>query len=139
MENPETSEVMKRLHFYFHHAALIYAWSEKAEQIEMHHLQAAVQVISTSHQFLLSLLETQHAHIDPPQFQRYEMGLEQKILAKVKREPGIPKRKLMQDLNRTASCQDLGKCADRLIAAGLLIGKGGPRNQIFLFPTREER
>jgi hypothetical protein len=139
MDNPETSEVMKRLHFYFHHVALIYAWSEKAQVIDMRHLHAAVQVISTSHQFLLSLLEFQHAHVEPPQFQRYEMGLERKILEKVKREPGIPKRKLTQDLHRQACCQDLGKCVDRLLAAGLLApGKNSRRGQVLLFVTKGE-
>lgn len=139
MEDPDTSEVMKRLHFYFHHVALIYAWSEKSPAIEMHHLQAAVQVISTSHQFLLALLENQHAHVEPVPFQRRAMGLEQKILAKVAREPGVSRRKVMQDLNKTAGCEELGRCLDSLLKAGLLIGKSAPRGQVFLYPVREKK
>lgn len=134
--DPDTSEVMKRLHFYFHHVALIYAWSAKSPAIEMDHLKAAVQVISTSHQFLLSLLETQHAHVEPPPFQRRAMGIEQRILAKINREPGIAKRKLMQDLNCTAGCEELGKCLESLLKAELIISKPGSRKQVFLFLVR---
>lgn len=137
MNDPVTSEVMKRLHFYLHHVAAVYAWCQKASKIDMLHLQAAVQVISISHQFLLSLLESQNTHIEPTQFQRYTMGVEQKVLDKVRREPGVTKRKVMQDLHRVASCQDLRKWIDQLITTGLLVGRNVGRGQVQLFPGRE--
>lgn len=137
--DPDTSEAMRRLHFYFHHVALIYAWSEKSPTIEMHHLKAAVQVISTSHQFLLSLLEKQHETADPLPTQRRAMGIEQRILAKVEREPGVSIRKLILDLNRAAGAEELRRCTESLVKTGMILTKNGKRRQTFLFPVRGEK
>jgi NrS-1 polymerase HBD domain len=137
--DPDTPGVMTRLHFYFHHIALIYAWSVKAPKIELPHAQAANQIIATSHQFLLALLAAQHEATEPLPGHRRAMGIEEKIIAKVEREPGVSKRKLMQDLHRVAGCEELGRCLESLRKAGLVFAREGERSQVFVFPVREEK
>jgi putative DNA primase/helicase len=138
MNTPDTSEVFRRLHFYLHHVACLYAWSERAAVIDMRHLQAAVQVINTSHQFLLSLLETLHTAVEVPRFQQYESGIEQRIIQRVEREPWVSRRKVIRSLYNPTPTKVIGQCIDNLISAGILEKKDGDRGQVLLHIAREK-
>jgi hypothetical protein len=114
------AEALKRVHVYAHLVALLYAWSEHTRQIEVPHVEAAIAVITVACDFLQHLMRTP-ADVEPPAYTRYQIALEQRVLAKVRATPGIARRAVVQSLaGRSAKSGDINTLIDQLITAGLL-------------------
>jgi hypothetical protein len=64
------------------------------------------------------------------------MNLEDKVIDKVRRNPGIMLEKVMRDLRKSGSCRDVGDGVRRLVAGGLLKYHAGHGKK--LWPGREE-
>jgi hypothetical protein len=120
------ADAMKRLHVYAHILSLLYAWSDrKAVMIERPHVEAAISIITVSKHFLQALLDTPD-EADPPPFKRYEIALEQKIMALVQATPGITRREVVRKLaGRTAKSSDINTLISQLIELGRLMQKMG--------------
>jgi hypothetical protein len=114
------AEALKRMHVYAHLVALLYAWSEHTRQIEVPHVEAAIAVITVACDFLQHLMRTP-ADVEPPAYTRYQIALEQKVLAKVRATPGIARRAVVMALaGKTAKSGDIYTLIGQLITAGLL-------------------
>lgn len=130
------AESLKRLHTYSHIIALLYAWSAQVPRVTLPHVEAAIAVIAISKAFVEQMIG--HSEVEIPKFKQYEMGLEQRIIAKVEREPGVTIRKCCQDLRASGSCQDIIRTARSLATSGAirLVRKG--RSEL-LYPAEKEK
>lgn len=77
----------ERLHVYFHKIALLYAWAEHAQQVEIEHVEAAKLVIEASYAYLRALAE-EGADITIPPAQKYEVDIDNRIRELVRDRPG---------------------------------------------------
>lgn len=112
------AESVKRLHTYAHIIALLYAWSARAKLVSLPHVEAAITAVTISKTFVQSLIGDEDVTIPPNK--QYEMGLEHKILDKVKREPGVTIRKVGEDLRKSGSYKDITERTRQLIQLGVL-------------------
>lgn len=112
------AESVKRLHTYVHVIALLYAWSEKARLVSIQHVEAAIAAVSISKAFVESLIGEED--IEVPKLKRYEMSLEQKIIDKVQKEPGVSVKKVANDLRASGSYRDLVEKMRRLAKEGFI-------------------
>jgi hypothetical protein len=127
------AESLKRLHTYTHIIALLYAWSELSPMVERRHVEAAIYAITVSKTFVEGLLAEEETEI--PKFKQYEISLQEKILQKVHREPGVTVRKVAQDLRKSGSCKDLIQTARLLASSGALVLKKEGRSEL-LYPPQ---
>lgn len=125
------AESLKRLHVYAHIICLLYAWSERAPRVLSRHVEAAIYVCTVSKVFVEGLMASEEVEV--PKFKKYEMGLEHKIMEKVKREPGVTVRKVCQDLRVTGSCRDIIETSHRLAKNGDLVLKRKGKSESLYF------
>lgn len=100
------AESLRRLHVYAHLLCLLYAWSEKLPLVNLRHVEAIIAACTVSKLFVESLMSADASDIALPQYKQWEVSLEHKILAKVRREPGITLRKIARDLARDGTYKD---------------------------------
>lgn len=110
------AESIKRLHVYAHIISLLYAWSEQCQRVLPQHVEAAIAAVAVSRTFVESLISD--TEVEVPKFKQYEMSLEQKVIAKVKAEPGIAIHKIGQDLRRSGTYRDITETTRRLAREG---------------------
>jgi len=129
------AESIKRLHTYSHIISLLYAWSEQERFVHLSHVEAAIYAVSVSKAFVERLIG--HADVEIPKFKRYEIGLEQRVLLKVQKEPGVSIRKIAMDLRKSGSYRDITQTVRSLANLGALrIKKKGKSES--LYPGEEE-
>jgi len=108
------AESLKRLHTYVHIVALLYSWSDQCSTVSLSHVEAAIAAIAISKAFVEQLIGEPDVEI--PKFKQYEMNLEEKVLAKIRSEPGITARKVCDDLRRNAPRPDILRVIALLIS-----------------------
>ncbi len=99
------AEAEKRLHLYLHLISLLYAWQQKFPLVEIQHVEAAIQAIATSRQFLSRMLGASSPNL--PRHKQSEVEFEAKILEKIASAHGISSRELYKLLHRHGSIRDL--------------------------------
>lgn len=114
------AETLKRLHVYSHVISYLYAWSERSPLVKLRHAEAVIALCEVSRLFVESLMSADAGDIALPQYKQWEVSLEQKILAKVKRQPGITARKIATDLSRDGTYKDRTQAVSGLIKSGEL-------------------
>lgn len=107
------AESIKRLHTYVHVIALLYAWSEKARLVTLPHVEAAIAAVAIAKAFVESLVGEKE-ELEVPRLKRYEMSLEQKIIEKVHKQPGVTIKKVAEDLRVSGTYRDIAEKARRL-------------------------
>jgi len=129
------AESLKRLHTYAHIIALLYAWSGKMRLATLSCVEAAISAVSISKAFVEQLIGENE--ITVPKFKQYEMGLEQKIINKIFKEPGITTRKVEQDLRKSAPCRDVRHKIEGLISVGFLRQEKKGKTQVLYCVSAE--
>ena len=131
------AEAMKRLHVYSHIVPHLTAWSEQQEKASLPHVEVAIAAITTSHAFLQDLMRS-NTDVEIPRFKQYEMQLEQKVIEKVRREPGITQKKVAQDLRKSASYRDVSGTVRRLLTGHILEHREGQGNTLWVVDERRK-
>jgi hypothetical protein len=114
------AESVKRMHVYAHVIGLLYAWGDQRPLVTLDDVECSITAIETSQQFLHALI-TEDREPEVPKFKAYEINLEQRILAKVKEQPGIRRRKVVQKLaGKTATSPDINLLITKIAGAGII-------------------
>ncbi len=134
--DPSTSEALKRLHLHLQHIAALYAWQTQSPCIELDHFEAAKAVIETSHKFVTELLEERAKTFEPTRIQEVEAAMEQQVIAKLKKSPGLTRREFARQMSKDKGGYTAwGKTIDALIKAGAITTKRkGQREELYVLP-----
>lgn len=114
------AEATKRLHVYLHILALLYAWQGGYKLVEPQHVEAAIQVIAVSQEFVRSLMR--RAGVEVPKFKQWEIEVERKVFAKIEEKPGITHRELYLLLHRHGSAKDISTIVQKLQENKAVVG-----------------
>jgi hypothetical protein len=114
------AESVKRLHVYAHVIGLLYTWGEQRELVNLDDVECSITAIETSQRFLQALI-TEDREPEVPKFKAYEISLEHRILAKLKEQPGIRRRKVVQAIaGKTATSPDINLLITKLVMTGTI-------------------
>jgi hypothetical protein len=136
MNNPDTSEALKRLHLHLQHVAALYAWQQQSPFIELDHFQAAKAVIEISHKFTVELLAERAKSFEPTKIQEVEAAMEQRAIAKLKKSPGLTRREFSRQMSKDRGGYSAWvKTIEGLIKAGAITTKRkGQREELYVLP-----
>lgn len=115
------AEAVKRLHVYLHIIALLYAWSEHKRLVELPHVEASIAAVAVAKVFVQGLMRAP-IEAELPAHKRYEIALEQRIVAYIQGHPGCSRRDVVRAMSgtRTAKSGDVGAILNQLISNGLV-------------------
>jgi hypothetical protein len=115
-ESEEDLSPYLRLHVYARRIAALIAWSEGADFIQRHHVEATHAAVECSYSFLRWLLTD--APIEMPPWQRVQGEIEEKIIRKIKEKPGIVQRDLCNLLRKNGGYPAISERIDKLLKSG---------------------
>jgi putative DNA primase/helicase len=112
-------DCLGRLHFYSVHIAALSAWSEKRTTIICSDVDMALAVCKKARAFMEQVL-SQTPDPEIPALKQFEIGLEGKILDKIRSQPGMTERDLNRCLARQGSSADIHRSLASLQKAGVI-------------------
>ncbi len=126
------AEALKRLHVYLHVLSLLYAWQGKFPLVEHQHVEAAIQIVAISQQFVKSLM--QKASTEIPKFKQWEIEYEAKVVGKIEERPGITERELYWLLKRHGTSKDLFATLTKMVSNKTVESKKQGKKVVFNKP-----
>jgi hypothetical protein len=114
----------------------LYVWQAQSLRIALEHFSAAQAVIETSHRFVTELLEERARSFEPTKVQEVEAAMEQRVIAKLKRNPGITRRDFSRQMSKDKGGYSAWvKTLDALLKAeAIFTEKKGQREELFAYP-----
>lgn len=111
------AEIYKRLHTSAIRGCCNLAWLERAQKIQLSHVDSQITVTETSKKYLDHLMAETEPFLMPSV--RYDIEGKEKVAQKIQKESGIADvRGLYQGLRRTMRYKDLTKWTQELTTEG---------------------
>lgn len=111
----------RRLQVYCRRIAALSAWADRRPLINLDDVGAAHAMVRLSCEYLSHLTEAKPVDMTPSATMGYE--IENKVIKRVKREPGITKEALVQGLKKNGGYKMISMAVESLIVSGALTMK----------------